>query len=174
MRLVAKRLNKSKGTSKDSSGHQAKKKKGGLGRLAKILWAIALANEKKRKLRQMTTMRNNGMLVLTDRYPQTAFPGINDGPLLSDYKHGLMGCISRWEWRIYERASINKPDLVIKLMVPSEVALRRKPDMTLEKIEEKRRIVTALDIAETTIEVDTTKPFEVTRSEAMKAIWEKI
>lgn len=173
MRIVAKRVNKSKGASKQSTNHKDKKK-GVLGRFAKILWAIALASEKKSKLRKMTTMRNNGLLVLTDRYPQTAFPGINDGPLLSDYKHGLMGYISRWEWRIYEMANKNKPDLAIKLMVPSEMALTRKPDMSLEKIEEKRRIVTALDIAETTIEVDTTKPFEVTRSEAMKAIWERI
>ena len=173
MRFVAKLINKSKGTSKESMNHKAKKK-GFLSRFAKILWAIALASEKKSKLRQMTTMRNNGLLVLTDRYPQTAFPGINDGPLLSDYKHGLMGCISRWERRIYEMANKNKPDLVIKLMVPSEVALSRKPDMSYETIEEKRRIVTALDISEATVVVDTTKPFEITRSEAMKAIWARI
>lgn len=173
MRVIAKRMKKSKGTSPDSS-NQKDKKKGGFGKFAKIIWAIALASEKKSKLRQMTKMRNNGLLVLTDRYPQTAFPGINDGPLLSDYKSGLMGYISKWERKIYESANKNKPDLVIKLMVPSEVALQRKPDMSIDKIEEKRRIVTALDIAEATIEVDTTKTFEITRSEAMKAIWERI
>lgn len=172
MRMVAKQMKKSNGSPTADSNQ--KKKKGGLGRLAKIIWAIALASEKKSKLRQMTEMRNNGLLVLTDRYPQTAFPGVNDGPLLSDYTRGLMGYISKWERNIYELANKNKPDLVIKLMVPSEVALSRKPDMSLDKIEEKRRIVSALDIADTTIEIDTTKPFEITRSEAMKAIWERI
>ena len=36
---------------------------------AKIIWAVTLAQEKKKKQRQMVEARNNGLLVLTDRYP---------------------------------------------------------------------------------------------------------
>ena len=54
--------------------------------LCKIIWAVTLASEKKGKFRDMAKARNNGMLVLTDRYPQTNMPGCSDGPLLHRYK----------------------------------------------------------------------------------------
>ena len=53
--------------------------------MAKIIWAVALALEKKKKLHQLIKARNNGVLVLTDRYPQSTAPGLCDGPLLNRY-----------------------------------------------------------------------------------------
>ena len=49
---------------------------------ARVLWALALANEKWRKLRRAMLARSRGLIVICDRYPQTQFPGQNDGPLL--------------------------------------------------------------------------------------------
>ena len=97
---------------------------------AKVLWAITLAQEKKAKLKKMTKARNASMLVLTDRYPQTKISGFSDGPLLTKYStntKGLMKKISEWEYNIYKSAYVNPPDLVIKLMVPTEIAISRKP-----------------------------------------------
>ena len=71
-------------------------------------------------------------------------------------------------------AKINQPDLAIKLMVPTEVAIARKPEMTVEEIEQKKSIVMAMDIAEKTVVIDTSRPFEETRSEVMAEIWKMI
>ena len=143
---------------------------------AKVLWAVTLAKEKKTKLRQMVKARNNGLLVLTDRYPQSNMPGASDGPLLSRYQdgHGLLKRISDWEQRIYESFSVNTPDLTIKLMVPTDVAIARKPDMTVEEIENKKSIVMGMNISEHTAIIDTSRPFEITRGEVMKEIWDLI
>lgn len=143
---------------------------------AKVVWAVTLAEEKKTKQRKMVKARNNGLLVLTDRYPQSNVPGASDGPLLSRYRngHGLMKRISDWEQRVYESFSVNAPDLTIKLVVPTDVAIARKPEMTAEEIENKKSIVMSMNISEHTAVIDTSRPFEITCGEVMKEIWDLI
>ncbi len=175
MKIIAKKVG-GKGV-----GHQVEKEysekksvtlKSRLYSLAKVIWAITLANEKKTKIRQQTIARNNGLIVLTDRYPQTLYPGCSDGPLLSKYEgSGLMGRIAQWERRIYASAAQNPPDLSVKLIVPTVVAIERKPEMTPEEIETKKAIIMGLKLSENTIVVDTSRPFEETRAEIMEAIW---
>ena len=83
-----------------------------------------------------------------DRYPQTINPGYSDGPLLTRYlenKGGLLKRIAQWEYRIYESAAKNMPDLMLKLMVPTEVAIARKPEMTAEEIDNKKAAVRAMN-----------------------------
>ena len=144
--------------------------------VAKILWAVTLAKEKKKKLRNIVKARNNGLLVLTDRYPQIIIPGASDGPLLSRYRSGkgLLKRIADWEERIYELFARNAPDLVIKLTVSPETAIKRKPEMTVEEIRNKHSIIMNLDISEHIAIIDTSRPFEKTRGEVMKKIWEMI
>ena len=143
--------------------------------LAKIIWAVTLAKEKQSKIRYQTKARNNGLIVLTDRYPQTLYAGCSDGPLLSKYEgSGLLGKIAAWEHRVYESASMNPPDLTVKLVVPTEVAIERKPEMTAEEIETKKSIVLGLNLSKNTLVVDTSRPFEETRAEIMEAIWKII
>ncbi|MCR5803809.1 MAG: hypothetical protein K6G47_06065 [Clostridia bacterium] len=144
--------------------------------LAKILWAISLAKEKKTKLRRITRARNNGLLVLTDRYPQCDFAGASDGPLLSRYQSGkgLMRVISKWEYNVYKDFSTNPPDLTIKLLVPTDIAINRKPEMTVEEIEKKKSIIMGMNSSVHTVIIDTSRPFEVTRGEVMKEIWKLI
>ena len=140
--------------------------------LAKVLWSVTLAEEKKSKIKKQTRARNNGLIVLTDRYPQTLFAGCSDGPLLSKYEgNGLMGKIAAWEQRIYASAALNPPDLTVKLVVPTDVAIERKPEMTAEEIETKKKIVMGLNLSDNTLVVDTSRPFEDTRAEILEAIW---
>lgn len=140
--------------------------------LAKVIWAVTLAKEKKAKIKDQTKARNNGLIVLTDRYPQTLFAGCSDGPLLSKYEgKGLMGRIAAWEHRVYASAALNPPDLTLKLIVPTEVAIERKPEMTAEEIETKKSIVMGLNMSDNTLVVDTSRPFEETRAEILEAIW---
>lgn len=144
--------------------------------LAKIVWAVTLAKEKKKKLFQINKARNNGLLVLVDRYPQNIFPGSSDGPLLNRYinNKGLLGKISRWETNIYEMSQINPPDLTIKLMVPTNIAIERKPEMTEKEIELKKKIVMDVNISEHIIVIDTYRDFKITRGEVMNEIWKLI
>ena len=156
MKLVARRVG-GKGVGHAVEKEYAENKKVSLkSRLysaAKVLWAVTLAKEKKTKQRQMVKARNNGLLVLTDRYPQSNMPGASDGPLLSRYQegHGLLKRISDWEHKIYESFSVNPPDLTIKLMVPTDVAIARKPEMTAEEIENKKSIVMGMNMAKRTL-----------------------
>ncbi len=175
MKLVAKKVG-GKGVGHAVEKEYSEKKKISLKSriysLAKIVWAVTLANEKKTKIRQQTKARNNGLIVLTDRYPQTLYAGCSDGPLLSKYERkGLLGKIAVWEHKVYESAAMNPPDLTVKLIVPTEVAIERKPEMSAEEINTKKSIVMGLKLSENTLVVDTSRPFEETRMEILEAIW---
>lgn len=175
MKIVAKKVGgKGLGHSVEKEYSEKKKVtlKSRLYSFAKVLWAVTLAKEKKAKIKDQTRARNNGLIVLTDRYPQTLFAGCSDGPLLSKYTgKGLMGKIAAWEHRVYASAAMNPPDLTVKLIVPTEVATERKPEMTAEEIDTKKSIVMGLNLSKNTLVVDTSRPFEETRAEIMEAIW---
>ena len=175
MKMVAKKVGgKGLGHSVEKEYSEKKKisLKSRLYSLAKILWAVTLAKEKKEKIKKQSKARNNGLIVLTDRYPQTLIAGCSDGPLLSKYEgKGLMGRIAAWEHRVYASAAMNPPDLTVKLIVPTDVAIERKPEMTIEEIETKKKIVMDLNLSENTFVVDTSRSFEETRAEILEVIW---
>lgn len=175
MKMVAKKVGgKGLGHSVEKEYSEKKKVtlKSRLYSFAKMLWAVTLAKEKKAKIKDQTRARNNGLIVLTDRYPQTLYAGCSDGPLLSKYiGKGIMGRIAAWENGVYASAALNPPDLTVKLIVPTEVAIERKPEMTAEEIETKKSIVMGLNLSENTLVVDTSRPFEETRAEILEAIW---
>lgn len=144
--------------------------------VAKVIWAITLAMEKMKKLREMTKARNRGMLVITDRYPQIVVLGYNDGPLLAKYlesNNSFFRRIAQWEYKIYERSTFNPPDLLIKLVVPTDIAIRRKPEMTVEEIEKKKAAVRAVNVSRS-VEVDTSVNLKRSLGEIMSCIWEVI
>ena len=86
----------------------------------------------------------------------------------------MMKIIADWEQKVYESFSKNPPDLIIKLNVPTEIAISRKPEMSAEEIENKKRIVNSLNTAEHIVCIDTSQSFPVTRGEVMKEIWKLI
>lgn len=144
---------------------------------AKILWAIALAFEKRNKLKDMTKARNAGMIVITDRYPQSRIMGISDGPLLTKYlkcNNSFLRNIAEKEFEIYKSASINPPDLFIKLMIPTAHAISRKPEMTIEEIEKKKEAVNEMNFANKSVVIDTSVDFENSISNVMSEIWKII
>ncbi|MCH1940701.1 hypothetical protein [Holdemania massiliensis] len=183
MKLIAKKVGgKGVGHSVDKeldSNKESKKKislKVRLYSFAKVVWAVTLAKEKKTKLHKISKARNSGMLVLIDRYPQTEIAGYSDGPLLSRYieNKGLYGIAARYEQRIYESAYTNAPDLFLKLMVPTEVAIARKPEMTVDEIDNKKVAVRAMYSNCHCVEIDTSRDKSITFGEAMDAIWQVI
>ena len=95
---------------------------------ALILFALTLALEKRRKLKRAWSARDAGIVVLADRYPQAQVCGLNDGPLLAhlaNHRSPVLRWLARLEAAAYVTAQRYPPDLVIKLHVTPEAAVRR-------------------------------------------------
>lgn len=179
MKFIAKKVG-GKGVGHTVAREYEKKKvsiKARLYSVAKIIWAYTLAKEKQKKLKNITKARNNGMLVLVDRYPQTEISGYSDGPLLTKYlekKRGVLYRIAKKEEEIYRSAYYNKPDLAIKLMVPTEIAIKRKPEMTETEINDKKIAVMKMNCAEKIVVVDTSVEISESLGIVMNEIWKII
>ena len=91
-------------------------------------WALAVAQDKRKKLVQARRAANRGLVVIADRYPQSEIPAFNDGPLLTRLI-GVPAPVRRLEARVYDLAHRMPPDLVIRLKVTPETAAKREPDM---------------------------------------------
>ena len=96
----------------------------------RAVWALALAREKRWKLRMVARARERGFIVICDRYPQTQVDGVNDGPLLWTWRESparVKRVLSRWEDGIYKLAETIPPDIVVRLNVTQETAAARRP-----------------------------------------------
>ncbi len=93
-----------------------------------MVWATAVAIEKRIKLSAAHRGATRGLVVLTDRYPQNEILGFNEGPLMSRLTRVPLW-LHRFEATAYSLAHRLPPDLVIKLIVTPETAARREPDM---------------------------------------------
>lgn len=179
MKIVAKKVGgKGVGHAVEKELNSGKKSslKSKLYSVAKVIWAVTLAQEKKSKLTKITRAKNNGMLVLVDRYPQVEVAGYGDGALLRKYSNrkGLMKRISDWEYGIYKKSCINPPDLLIKLMVPTDVAIQRKPEMTAEEIDNKKEAVRSIHVGKKEVEISTNQELIESVGNVMQAIWDEI
>lgn len=130
----------------------------------KAVWAIIVALEKKNKLRRIWKAKARGMVVICDRYPQAEVLGINDGPLLLSWDNSdskLKRKIAGWEKDIYEQAKILKPDLMVKLLISPEIAIKRKPEENLDNIKQKVKIIERIKIpTNNTIKIDASNSLE--------------
>jgi thymidylate kinase len=151
----------------------------GLRRLLRPVWALALAREKRLKLRCVWRARQQGVVVICDRYPQDEIMGFNDGPLLSAWsEHGSrwQRTLARWERRPYEWARLHPPDLVVKLRVSPRVALARKPDMDVAEVTRRVAAVAALRFGRSvrTLVVDADAPIEQVLREVKAGVWREL
>ena len=148
--------------------------------LAKVPWALVLAYEKRRKLQRAWRARNLGMVVICDRYPQCQVMGFNDGPLLShwlDHPSRLLRTVAQWEFTPYRRSEIYPPDLVIKLDVSPEIAIRRKPyDSSIEKIHLRVDAIKSLRYPTSTevVTIDADELADQVLLKVKRVIWERI
>ena len=120
-----------------SHGKVSKAPPGLLYSMLLMVWAAAVAREKRTKLLAARRAASRGLVVVTDRYPQNEIHGFNDGPLLTRLAWAP-SWLRRWEASTYALAQRLPPDLVIKLIVTPETTARREPDMDPTVVE--RRI----------------------------------
>ena len=170
LRVVARLVREKKGT-RSSKG----KGRNSLKRCLRWIWAMALSLEKRRKLLKSWRARNRGMVVLCDRYPQNQVDGYNDGPLLGHWRDSqstMLRFLARWERSPYAWAERLPPDLIIKLQVSPEVALSRKPEMTLDEVLRRVEAIRTLRYpASRVLEVNADAPLEEVLLTIKRDIW---
>jgi thymidylate kinase len=152
------------------------KAEGRLRRLARAVWALSLARERRRNAARARRARDRGAVVLADRFPQSQFPGLNDGPKLSHWLEDhdpLLRWAARRERMAFDQIALSPPDLVVKLDLPFELALQRKPDTPTDQLRRKVEIVQALSFPSTTqvFTVDARMPLEEVLLAVKRLIW---
>jgi hypothetical protein len=145
---------------------------------ARAVWSLALALEKRRKLRAAWRARTLGMVVLTDRYPQSQILGFNDGPLLAhwaDHRISSLRRLARWEGEPYRWAERHPPDVVIKLHVSPDTALARKPETGRVEIVRRVAAIRALAFPRSAVvDLDADRPFPEVSLDVARTVWSHI
>ena len=147
--------------------------------LARLVWVLSLARERRRRAQQARRAKGGGMIVLSDRLPQSQFPGWNDGPRLTRWLEvgsWVRRVAARMEQAAFRLAELSAPDLVVKLHVSPEVASRRKPETPQEQLRTGIDMVRRLQFPATTrvLDMDAEQPLDQVILEAKRAVWESI
>lgn len=122
----------------------------------KILLYILNARYRYATIKKMKRLRSHGYVVLSDRFPQNQFTGMNDGPSIQPGSNSIKHIMHRYEQKLYEKMSHTEPDIVIKLITDPEVAFHRKPEHHIESIIRKNMIVQNLSFTHSLVsEIDT-------------------
>lgn len=123
--------------------------------------------------KKMMRLRKEGVLIITDRYPQTDVVGFYDGPGLSAAltKNRFIRFLVRSEYKLYDYMASIKPDLVIRLNIDAETAYRRKPDHDYSLLKIKVDATQKLKFREAPIvDLDARLPYKDVYEMALKEI----
>jgi hypothetical protein len=148
----------------------------GIRLLGKLLWVLSLVRERRRWAFHVRSARSLGLVVLSDRLPQTQFAGLNDGPRYAEWltaSSWLRRFVARKEQASFREAELVPPDVVVRLNVPVEVAARRKPDTPLDQLRRKVEIVSQLKFPAVTrvVEINGAQPLECVLRDVQAALW---
>lgn len=116
-----------------------------------------------RRFKAVLALRKDGIIILSDRYPQTDVPGFFDGPGLSAARaEGMIAAwLSRRERAHFDWMVSHAPSLVIRLNVDLETAFARKPDHRYASLKAKIEAVPKLTYGPARIvELDSCEPVE--------------
>ncbi len=161
----------------DGGGKKKSGLRSGIRKTALNLVALSNMRYKYRAIRRIERWREKGVVVITDRYPQDQFFGINDGLNISETGAAaldvLNGLMAKKERKLLSRILRIQPSFLIKLSIPVEVSRQRKQDSAVDQIERKIRIVEELHYAgaeERTI--DSSGNINSTKTAVRNAVWE--
>lgn len=147
--------------------------------LARLVWILALSRERRRRARAARRAKGLGMMVISDRFPQSQFPGGNDGPRLAPWlERGpwWVRATARRERATFRQVDLSPPDLVVKLNVRPEIALQRKPETPVDQVRHGIDVIRGLRFSPTTrvVDLDAEQPLEHVVLQAKRAVWESI
>ncbi len=122
-----------------------------------------LTRQRLKRFHQAHALKNDGLIVITDRYPQNEIMGFYDGPILSAARaEGLIvKRLARAERQLYHEMAAIRPELVIKLVINVDAALARSPDHMRHDIQRKAAAGAMLTFNNAPcVEVDASHPLE--------------
>lgn len=118
---------------------------------------------RKRRFKRMLALRHQGLIVVTDRFPQVEIPGAYDGPGFPEASRGsgVVLRLARYEHHVFEWMATHKPDLVLRLNVDLDVACARKPDHRRAALAKKIAVTPLLRYSGAPIvDIDANQPLE--------------
>lgn len=126
------------------------------------------------QLRRVIRLSRQGVRIIADRYPQAEIYGFRyDGPgIKPEPNHNwLMRKLVEREYALYRRMAGYVPALVIRLNIDAETAHARKPDHSLDELNDKISVMPRLRYNGARIlDIDTRVPYPQVLHEALKAI----
>ena len=125
-------------------------------------------------LKKVRRIAKSGVLVITDRYPQSEVTGFYyDGPGLGigRSKHWLIKRLALREQRLYEQMATWRPELVIRLDIDLDTAFARKPDHRPIELRDKIEIMTRLQFnGARIVDLDARRPYLEVLDAALAAV----
>ncbi len=138
---------------------------------ALVMYAFTL--RRVRRFKRMLALRQQGLIVIADRYPQLDFPSAFDGPDMSVNAKGsqFVHSLAQREQAAFEWMTSYRPDLVIRLNVDLDTAHSRKPDHRREALQRKIEITPRLTFGGATVaEIDANQPLSAVLAAARAAV----
>lgn len=154
---------------------QARTKGAKMPGLGTALVIYGFSRLRRSRFRKVLSLRRQGFIVVTDRYPQVEVPGFYDGPGLSAAEPGgpLVAALAASERAAYEWMASFVPTLVIRLNIDAATAFSRKPDHAFELLERKVAVTPLLRFnGAPIVDLDATMPYAEELSLAKKAVAE--
>ena len=152
--------------------------RGVLGQIAKDLGVgllgVSVAGERQRKVMHAKALRREGAVLVTDRYPQTQIRGFYDGPRIVRKASAtwIRDHFAKVEDARFDAMTAVTPDLVLKLQVPTEVALERRPESDPAAIAQKVEATEALEFPGAQVyTIDATQPLDQVILMAKRIVW---
>jgi len=138
---------------------------------ALVIGAFTL--RRRRRFKRMLALRRQGLIVVTDRYPQVEIPGAYDGPGFPETSRGswLVVRLARYEHAVFDWMASYRPDLVLRLNVDLDTACARKPDHRREALARKIAVTPLLRYGGAPIvDIDANQPLETVLAQAQAAV----
>jgi thymidylate kinase len=134
----------------------------------------AFTLRRRHRFNRMLALRRQGLIVITDRFPQVEIPGAYDGPAFPDTASGgsrLVVALARHEHATFEWMASHRPDLVLRLNVDLDTACRRKPDHRREALAAKIAVTPLLKYSGAPIvDIDASQSLELVFRDAEAAV----
>jgi thymidylate kinase len=156
---------------------QARTKGGTIPGIPTALVIYAFSIIRKWRFKRMLALREQGVIVVADRYPQIEVPGFYDGPGLSAARAEgwLVSKLAAREAALYRWMADHKPDLVIRLNVDLDTAFARKPDHKFDSLKQKIEVTPRLTFGGADlIDLDSTDPLPEVLDGAHAAVSAKL
>lgn len=141
------------------SSYKTKKTPGVISAMVMYLFTV----RRVRRFKRMLALRKQGLIIITDRFPQLDYPRAYDGPDLDVTAEGNF--VVRWlanrEQLAFEWMTSHRPNLVIRLNVDLDTACARKPDHLRERLARKVKVTPLLKFnGAPIVEIDASKQLD--------------